>query len=50
MRPLEDGCQVDWSIRCRSKYPLIGGLLRWLMQKMLDRMLLEGLKPFAEKS
>ena len=50
LRPLEDGCQVDWSIRCRSKYPLIGGLLRWLMQKMLDRMLLEGLKPFAEKS
>lgn len=50
LRPADEGCEVEWSIRCRSKYPLVGWLLRRLMQKMLDRMLQEGLKPYAERA
>jgi uncharacterized protein YndB with AHSA1/START domain/catechol 2,3-dioxygenase-like lactoylglutathione lyase family enzyme len=49
LRPAGDGCVVDWSIRCRSKYPFVGGLLRRALQKMLDQMLRQGLKPYAER-
>jgi uncharacterized protein YndB with AHSA1/START domain len=50
LRPTDGGCEVEWSIRCRSKFPLVGGLLRRVMQNMLDKMLREGLKPFAERA
>lgn len=48
LRPDGEGCVVDWTIRCRSRIPFAGGLLRPVMQKMLDKMLSQGLKPYAE--
>ncbi|MBK9521900.1 MAG: SRPBCC family protein [Rhodocyclaceae bacterium] len=41
--------EIDWTIRFRSKFPLLGWQLRSLLQRMLSRMLSEGLKPYAEK-
>jgi uncharacterized protein YndB with AHSA1/START domain len=49
LRPAGEGCEVGWSIRCRSKIPFAGGLLRHVMQRMLDKMLREGFKPYAER-
>ncbi len=49
LRPDGDGCEVDWTIRCRSKIPFVGGLLRRVMQKMLDGMLQQGLKAYVER-
>jgi uncharacterized protein YndB with AHSA1/START domain/catechol 2,3-dioxygenase-like lactoylglutathione lyase family enzyme len=43
-----DETRVDWSIRFRSKLPLLGGVLQPMMQKMLDKMLQRGLKPHVE--
>ena len=48
LRPTDKGCEVRWSIRCRNKYPFTGGLVRRVMQKMLDGTLQRGLRPFAE--
>ncbi len=44
------GCEVRWSICFRSRYPLLGAVLRPVMQKMLDGMLKDGLKSYAERS
>lgn len=41
-------CEVEWTIRCRSRVPLLGGLLRRMLQRVLDRMLEHGLKRYAE--
>lgn len=49
LRPDGANCEVDWSIRCRSRLPFFGGVLRIVMQRMLDRMLTRGLKPHAER-
>ncbi len=46
--PTGQGCEVRWTIRFGSKYPLVGPLLRRVMQKMLDSTLRDGLKPYAE--
>ena len=48
MKPVDGETEVSWSIRFRSKLPLLGPLWRALMQKMLDKMLRNGLKPHAE--
>jgi len=48
--PSQEGCEVRWTIRFGSKYPLVGPLLRRVMQKMLDQILHTGLKPFAERA
>jgi hypothetical protein len=48
--PTEAGCEVQWTVRCRSRYPFIGGLLGRYLQKMMDRMLYHGLRPYAEYS
>ncbi len=48
LEPVNGGCEVRWSIRFRSRYPLLGAVLRPVMQKMLDKMLEQGLKPYAE--
>ena len=50
LRPTASGCEVEWTIRCRCKYPLVGGLLRMAMQKMLNDMLHTGLKSYAERA
>jgi len=48
LKPQGEFTEVDWSIRFRSKLPFAGLLLRSLMQRLLNRMLHSGLKPYAE--
>jgi catechol 2,3-dioxygenase-like lactoylglutathione lyase family enzyme/carbon monoxide dehydrogenase subunit G len=43
------GTQIDWTIRFRSKIPLLGGLFKLLLPGLLKNMLHKGLKPVAEK-
>jgi catechol 2,3-dioxygenase-like lactoylglutathione lyase family enzyme/uncharacterized membrane protein len=40
--------QVHWSIRFRARIPLLGGLLRWILGRMLCHILERGFKPFIE--
>lgn len=47
--PAGEQTTVTWSIRFRSKVPLLGGLLRRALQPMLSKMLLTGLKPHIER-
>jgi uncharacterized protein YndB with AHSA1/START domain len=49
LRPADAQCDVIWTIRCRSRIPLLGGLLRPLLQRMLEKMLNQGLEPYAER-
>lgn len=48
LQPGAGGCDVRWTIRFGSKYPLLGPLLRRYMQKMLVGMLRRGLRSYAE--
>ncbi len=50
LSPVAGGCEVTWTIRFGSKYPLAGLLLRRVMQKMLDWMLCKRLRPYAEQA
>ena len=50
LNPDAGGCEVSWTIRFGSSYPLVGPLLRRLVQKMLDGMLRKGLRPYAERA
>lgn len=49
LRPTEAGCEVEWTIRFRSKIPMLGAVFRAVMQRMLSKMLQRGLKPYAEQ-
>ena len=49
LEPLGESCRVHWTIRCGSRYPLMGGVLRRFMQTLLEKMLKTGLKPYAER-
>ena len=42
--------RITWRIRFRSRVPLLGGLWRRVLHLMLSRMLVNGLKPFAERA
>jgi catechol 2,3-dioxygenase-like lactoylglutathione lyase family enzyme/uncharacterized protein YndB with AHSA1/START domain len=49
LRPSGADCEVEWTIRCRSRIPWTGWLLRPVLQRMMSRMLADGLKPYAER-
>lgn len=40
--------EIEWSVRFRSRIPLLGGLFRVLVRRMLSQMLRTGLKPYVE--
>jgi uncharacterized protein YndB with AHSA1/START domain/catechol 2,3-dioxygenase-like lactoylglutathione lyase family enzyme len=50
LTPSAHGTTVDWSIRFRSKLPLLGWLWRAALQRMLTGMLRKGLKVRVEAS
>lgn len=49
IEPAGQQTKVTWTIRFRSKAPLLGPLFRALMQRLLSGMLQTGLKPYAER-
>lgn len=48
LRSLPGKTEVSWTIRFRSRVPFAGGLLRRVLKRMLEKMLSDGLKPYAE--
>lgn len=48
LRAVGNATEVDWTVRFRSKIPLLGGLFRALVRRMLNKILHAGLKPYAE--
>jgi catechol 2,3-dioxygenase-like lactoylglutathione lyase family enzyme/uncharacterized protein YndB with AHSA1/START domain len=47
--PQGRGTRVDWAIRFRSRLPLLGGLWRFVLQRMLERMLHQRFKAHVER-
>jgi len=41
--------EVNWAIRFRSRVPFVGGVLRFVLQRMLGKILNQGLKRYVER-
>lgn len=50
LRGVGSQTEVSWTIRFRSKLPLMGALLRGVMRRLLAGMLEKGLKPYAQQA
>ena len=50
VEPRGNATEVSWSIRFRSRIPLLGAFWQSVVGALLPRMLSKGLKPFAERS